>query len=71
MSIISHSSERDIDIRMEFVSTMICPLLLSAQENGRQLSLDDVPASVLEAAREITEHKGQDTSHHVDLMLAS
>lgn len=47
-------------IRMKFVSTMISPLLVEAQENGGKLSLDDVPKSVLAAAREITESEDQD-----------
>ncbi|MDE0137550.1 MAG: hypothetical protein OXM57_05350 [bacterium] len=51
------SPQSEIGILMEFVSSMICPLLVEAQENGRQLSLEKVPASVLEAAREITEHE--------------
>ena len=49
-----------VAIRMEFVSTMIAPLLIEAQENGRKLSMDDVPQSVMDAAREIAEFEDQD-----------
>ncbi|MYC84092.1 MAG: hypothetical protein F4X18_01050 [Acidimicrobiia bacterium] len=58
----------DISIQMEFVSTMIAPLLIAAQENGKHLSMDDVPPSVLQAAREITEHEGRERPR---ILLAS